>query len=116
MIYFRWLKRSEIFVSQYDPDYYVMVCETWTPKDQQIQQRITANYRYGDIAKLSSHEKKEDLMFIAKTKNSINRGPDKSEVYEILREKQNDENSRIMDLRKVNNGGLDFGLEYHDWV
>ena len=44
------------------------------------------------------------------------RGPDKSEVYEIVREKQNDENSRIMDLRKVNSGGLDFGMEYHDWV
>ena len=105
MIYFRWLKRSEIFVSQYDPDYYVMVCETWTPKDQQIQQRITANYRYGDIAKLSSHEKKEDLMFIAKTKNSNNREPDKSEVYEIIREKQYVENSRIIELRKLDDGG-----------
>ena len=50
------------------------------------------------------------------TKNSNNREPDKSEVYEIVREKQDDENSRIMDLRKVNNGGLDFGMEYHDCV
>ena len=113
---FSMAEKIRIFVSQYDPDYYVMVSETWTPKDQQIQQRITANYRYGDIAKLSSHEKKEDLLFIAKTKNSINRGPDKSEIYEIVREKQNDENSRIMDLRKVNSDGLDFGMEYHDWV
>jgi hypothetical protein len=53
---------------------------------------------------------------LLKTKNRINRGLDKSEVYEIVREKQNDENSRIMELRKVNNGGLDFGMEYHDWV
>jgi hypothetical protein len=24
--------------------------------------------------------------------------------------------SRIVELRKVNNGGLDLGMEYHDWV
>ncbi len=35
---------------------------------------------------LPSHEKTEVMTFIAKTKNSINRGPDKSEVYEIIRE------------------------------
>ena len=98
------------------PDYYVMVNEAWMPKNHEIQQRISSNYRHGNITKLPSHEKTEVLIFIGKTKNSINRGPDKSEVYEIVREKQNDENSRIMDLRKVNNGGLDFGMEYHDWV
>ena len=54
--------------------------------------------------------------FITKTKHRINHGLDKSEVYEIIREIQNDENSRIVELRKVNNGGLDFGMEYHDWV
>ena len=92
-----------------------MVSEAWAPKNNKIQQSVR-NYRRGDIAKLSSHDKTEVLTFIGKTKNSINRGPDKSEVYEIVREKQNDENSRIMDLRKLNNGGLDFGMEYHDWV
>ena len=49
------------------------------------------NYRHGNIIRLPSHEKTEVLTFIGKTKNSINRGPDKSEVYEIVREKQNDE-------------------------
>jgi hypothetical protein len=27
-----------------------------------------------------------------------------------------DENSRIIDLRKICVGKLDFGMEYHDWV
>jgi hypothetical protein len=93
-----------------------MANEAWTPKNLEIQHRISAIYRHGNIINLPSHEKTEVLTFIAKTKNSINRGPDKSEVYEIVREKQNDENSRIMGLRMINNGGLDFGMEYHDWV
>ena len=109
-------EKLRILISKYDPDYYVMVAEAWKPKNNEIQQRISSNYRHGNIIRLPRHEKTEVLTFIAKTKNSINRGPDKSEVYEIVREKQNDENSRIMDLRKVNNGGLDFGMEYHDWV
>lgn len=109
-------EKIRILISKYDPDYYVMVAEAWKPKNNEIQQRVSANYRHGDIIRLPGHDKTEVLTFIGKTKNSINRGPDKSEVYEIVREKQNDENSRIMDLRKVNNGGLDFGMEYHDWV
>ena len=85
-------------------------------KDLEIQQRISANYRHGRIVNLPNHEKTEIITFFAKTKKSINPGPDKFELHEIIREKQNDDNSRIMDLRKVNNGGLDFGMEYHDWV
>ena len=46
------------------------------------------NCRHGGIVKLSSHEKKEVLIFIAKTKNSINPGPDKFELYEIIRERE----------------------------
>ena len=107
-------EKIKILISKYDPDYYVVISEAWAPKNNKIQQSV--DYRRGDIAKLLSHDKTEVLTFIGKTKNSINRGPDKSEVYEMVREKQNDENSRIMDLRKLNNGGLDFGMEYHDWV
>jgi hypothetical protein len=109
-------EKIRILISKYDPDYYVMVAEAWKPKNNEIQQRVSVNYRHGDIIRLPGHDKTEVLTFIGKTKNSINRGPDKSEVYEIVREKQNDENSRIMELRKVSNGGLDFGMEYHDWV
>ena len=65
------------------------------------------NYRHGNITKLPSHEKTEILTFIGKTKNSNNREPDKSEVYEIVREKQNDEESRILELRKIDDGRLD---------
>ena len=74
------------------------------------------NYRHYKIIKLPSHEKVEILTFIAKTKNNNNRELDKSEVYEIMRENQNDEKSKILEPRKVNNGGLDFGMEYYDWV
>jgi hypothetical protein len=109
-------EKIRILISKYDPDYYVMVVEAWKPKNQEIQQRISTDYRHGNIIKLPSHEKVEILTFIAKTKNSINRGPDKSEVYEIVREKQNDESSRIIELIKISNGGLDFTMEYHDWV
>ena len=75
------------------------------------------NYRHGDIIKLPSHEKTEILTFVGKSKNSINRGPDKFETYEIIREKPNDEKSRILELRKFDEGGrLDFAMEYHQWV
>ena len=43
----------------------------------------------GNIIRLPSHEKTEVLIFIGK-----NRGLDKSEVYEIIREK-----SRILELK-----------------
>jgi hypothetical protein len=109
-------EKIRILVSKYDPDYYVLKGEAWMPKNLEIQQRISSNYQYGNIIKLPSHEKIEILTFIGKTKNSINRGSDKSEGYEIIREKQYAENSRIIDLRKICDGKLDFGMEYHDWV
>ena len=69
------------------------------------------NCRHGGIVKLSSHEKKEVLIFIAKAKNSINPGPDKFELYEIIREKQNDEESMVLELRKFGNGSLEVGSQ-----
>jgi hypothetical protein len=104
-------EKVKILVSKYDPDYYVMVGETWTPKNQQIQQRISANYRHGDICKLPNHDKKEVLIFIAKNKNSIDPGPDKFEQDEIIRERQNDEMSKISELRKFGNGSLEVGYQ-----
>jgi hypothetical protein len=80
------------------------------------QQRVSACYRHGDFNRLPNHEKTEILTFIAKAKNSITRDPDKSEVFEIIREKQNNESSIILEVRKISNGGLDFTMEYHDWV
>jgi hypothetical protein len=110
-------EKIRILISKYDPDYYVVVAEGWKTRNHEIQQHISSNYRHGDIIKLPSHEKTEILTFIGKTKNSSNRGPDKSEVYEIIREKQYDENSRILELRKFGGEGrLDFGMEYHNWV
>jgi hypothetical protein len=86
---------------------------TCLPRNYEIQQHTSSNYHHGDIIKLPEHEKTEVLGFIGKTKNSVNRGPDKSEVYEIIR----DENSRILELRKFGSGGkLDFGMKYYDWV
>jgi hypothetical protein len=104
-------EKIRIFISKYDPDYYVMVSEVWMPKNNEIQQQISSNYQHGDIIKLPTHDKTETLIFIGKTKNSIKREPDISEVYEIIR----DENSRIIELRKFGSEGrLDFGMEYHD--
>jgi hypothetical protein len=96
-------EKIRILVFKYDPDYYVVVAEGWRPRSDEIQQRISKNFRRGDIAKLPSHEREETLIFYAKTKNTINRVPDKSEVYEIIRERSNDEKSRILELRKDNN-------------
>ena len=108
-------EKVRILISKYDPDYYVVVSEAWVPKNNKIQQSV--NYRRGDIAKLPSHEKTEILTFIGKFKNSINRRSDRSETYEIIREKPNDEESRILELRKFGSGGkLDFAMEYHQWV
>jgi hypothetical protein len=96
-------EKFRILVSMYDPDYYVMVGEAWQPKSHKIQQRISKDYRSGDIARLPSHERQEVAIFYAKTKNTINRTPDKSEVYKIIRERPNDERSRILELRKDDN-------------
>ena len=62
-----------------------------------------------EVSKLPSHEITEILTFIAETKNSNNLKPDKSEVYEIIREKQYDEKSRILELKKF--GGANFSLD-----
>lgn len=105
-------EKIRILISKYDPDYYVMVGEAWMPKNHEIQQRVSVNYRHGNIVNLSSHEKREVLTFVAKTKNSIDQSPDKSEIYEVIREKQNDEKSMVLELRKINNGRLDFGMEF----
>jgi hypothetical protein len=63
-----------------------MVSEGWIPKNYEIQQHISSNYRHGDITRLPSHEKTEVLTLFGKIKNSINCGPDKSDVYEIIRD------------------------------
>jgi hypothetical protein len=96
-------EKIRILVSTYDPDYYVMVGEAWIPKNDKIQRRVSKNYREGDMTKLFSHDRPEILTVYAKTKNSINKAPDKSELYEIIRERQNDEKSRIIELRKIDN-------------
>ena len=57
------------------------------------------NYRYDNIIKLPRPEKSEVLIFIVKIKNSFNHEPDKSEIHEIMREKQNDEKLKISELR-----------------
>jgi hypothetical protein len=114
---FRLGEKIRIFISKYGPDYYVVIAEAWMPKINEIGQYITPKYQRGDIIKLPSHEKTEVLTFIGKTKNSTNRGPDKYEVYEIIREKPNDEKSRILELRRFGKGGrLDFTMEYPKWV
>jgi hypothetical protein len=96
-------EKIRILISKYDSDYYVLVSEGWMPKSQEIQQRISSNYQFGDITKLLSHERAEILTFDAKIKNTVNREPDKYELYEIIRERPNDEKSRILELRKDNN-------------
>ena len=104
-------EKIRILISKYDPDYYLMVGEAWTPKNQQIQQHVSANYRHDRIVNLPNHEKTEIITFFAKTKNSSNPGPDKFELYEIIREKQNDEESKILELRKYGNGKLEVGYQ-----
>jgi hypothetical protein len=73
-------EKIRILLSKYNPDYYVMVSEAWMPKNHDIQQDISSNYHHGDIIKLPEHEKIEVLGFIGKTRNSVNRGPDKSDI------------------------------------
>ena len=85
-----------------------MVSERWMPKNQEIGQLVSSNYLRGNISELPSDEKTEILIFIGKIKNSINRGPDKSEVYEAIRKNPNDEMSRILELRKFDKARLDF--------
>jgi hypothetical protein len=52
-------------------------------------------------------KKTETLTFIGNFKNSINRRSDRSETYEIKREKPNDEDSRVLALRKFGDGRLE---------
>jgi hypothetical protein len=100
-------EKVRILVSKYNSDYYVLIGELWRAKNAEIEERESINYQYGNIAKLSAHEKIEILTFVGKTKNSLNRQLDKSEVYEIIREKQNDEESRILEFRKFDNERLE---------
>ena len=109
-------EKIRILTSKYDLDFYAMVIMGWKPKNNEIQQRVAVDYRNGNVAKLPYHEKTEVLMFYGKTKNSTNPGPDKPEIYEIIRERPNDEMSRILELRKFDEGKLDFAMEYHQWV
>jgi hypothetical protein len=110
-------EKMRIYISKYNPDYYVMVSEAWIPKNHETQQYMSSNYHYGDVMKLPNHEKAEILTFIGKTKNSGNRRPDKSEMFEIIRERPNDERSRILEIREYGRRAkLDFGMEYPDWV
>ena len=92
--------------------YIINISKAWVPENHELQQRISSNYHHGDITKLPTYDKAEVLTFIGKTKNSINRGPDKSEVYEIMR----DEKSKIIELKMFGEGRLDFGMKYHDWI
>jgi hypothetical protein len=105
-------EKVRILVSKYDAVYYVLVGEAWMPKNLEIQKRIAVNYQNGNIVKLPRHEKREVLTFIAKTKNSVTQEPDKCELYEIMREKENDEDSRILELKKFDNGGIEGWMEY----
>jgi hypothetical protein len=110
-------EKFRILLSMYDPDYYVMVGEAWRPKSHKIQQRISKNFRSGDIARLPSHERQEVLTFYAKTKSTITRAPDKSEVYKIIRERPNDEKSRILELRQVNKDDpINMEMEFPDFT
>lgn len=109
-------EKVRILVSKYDADYYVLVGEAWMPKNLEIQKRIAVKYRNGNIAKLPRHKKREILTFIAKTKNSSTQQPDKCEVYEIIRENQNDEASRILKLKKFDNGGVEGCMEYPGFI
>ena len=96
-------EKIRILVTMHDSDYYVVVGEAWRPKSDKIQQRISKNYQRGDIARLPNEEREEHLIFYAKTKNTITREPAKSEVFKIIRERPNDEKSRILELRKESN-------------
>jgi hypothetical protein len=78
-----------------------VVSEAWMLKNHEIQRRIMPNYQNGSIGKLPIDEKIEILTFIVETKNSINHGSNKSELYEIMREKHNDESSRVLELKNV---------------
>jgi hypothetical protein len=81
-------------------------------KNNMIQQSV--NYCRRDIAKLPSHKKTETLTCIGKLKNSINRGSESSETYEIIREKPNDEESRILALRELGDDRLEMANQDHE--
>jgi hypothetical protein len=109
-------EKVRILVSTYASDYYLIIGEGWMPKNIEVQQHISKNYQHGNIQQLSRHDKTEILIFVAKTKDSTNLEPDKSEIYEIVRKKQNDEKSRILGLRKIDVSRLESGMEHQGSV
>lgn len=48
-------EKFRILISKYDPEYYVVVSEAWSQKNNKIQQSV--KYCRKEIAKLPSHEK-----------------------------------------------------------
>jgi hypothetical protein len=110
-------EKIRILVSMYDSDYYVVVGEAWRPKSHNIQQRISKNYQLSDITRLPSHERVETLIFYAKTKSTLTRAPEKSEVYKIIRERPNDEKSIILELRKdKNNDPIEMEMHFQEFT
>ena len=105
-------EKFRILVSMYDTDYYLVVAEVWGPKSDKIPQKISQNFRRGDIARLPSQEREEGLVFYAKSKNTTTRAPEKSEMYKIIRERPNDETSRILELRKVSDDPVQMEVEF----
>ena len=98
-------EKIRIFISKYDPDYYVMVGEAWTQKTR----RFNSMYQQIiDMVEESTSQimKKRRSNIFAKTKNSSNPGPDKFELYEIIREKQNDEKSKILESENMATANL----------
>jgi hypothetical protein len=105
-----------VLVSMYDTDYYLAVGEAWVPKNDKIDEKISKNIRRGDIARLPSNEREEVLTFYAKTKNTTTRAPEISEMYKIIRERPNDETSRILELRKASDDPIQMEVQFPQFI
>ena len=112
---------QQMLIERSAPDYYVRVNEGWSPNfdDRELMKRLhdkwgpnCENQKPGDVARLPSSDRIETLSIIGRAID--NSHPKMSKIYEIIRERRNDESSKILELKEIKCMilGADSALDY----
>ena len=101
-------RHTEMLVERLLPDYYIKISEAWIPnfRDSTLEKQLNDKFgphgekqKFGDIGKLPSSDRIEVLSFIARTLD--NSSPKIGKMYEIIRERRNDESSKVLELKEL---------------
>jgi len=93
-------------INQHTYDYYCIVTEGWKAANASVGE---AGYKHGDIARLPTHKKQEVLIIDGKTKD---RKESLFVVYNIIRERPEDDTSRVLRFEKWRDSSEGSPLEW----